>query len=186
MHGGKSATIGPANANYKTGRYSKYLPHDLAERFEASRSTDELLELRDDLALLDTRITALLDRVATNDQAKTWREFGSTYADLRNALRTSDPTKLQTALAEMDRILAAGQADYTAWGQVLGLLEQRRKIVESESKRMIGAQQMLTITQGMMLVANLLDSVKRHVDDPRTLAAISADVLLLTRGEAGG
>ena len=56
------------------------------------------------------------------------------------------------------------------------LTEQRRKLVETEQKRRVAMQNMMTSEQAGVMVATLLDSVKRHVSDKRALEAIAADV----------
>src|SRR5512137_2855467 len=62
MHGGKSAG-GIASPLWKHGRQSKYLPARMRDAYNASLTDKELLELRGEIALVDARITDLLQRV---------------------------------------------------------------------------------------------------------------------------
>jgi hypothetical protein len=62
MHGGRSL-VGSANPAYKTGRYSRLQPKGLRERFEALQEDPELLSLRSDITLVDSRIGELLDQL---------------------------------------------------------------------------------------------------------------------------
>lgn len=60
--------------------------------------------------------------------------------------------------------------------RLVNLTEQRRKLVETEQKRRVAMQNMITAESAATMVAALLDSVKRHVSDQRVLAAIAADI----------
>jgi len=135
MHGGKTPA-GAASPQFKTGRYSKQLPVRLAARYQEAQADAELISLHDDVALLDTRLSELLEHLDT------------------------DPGAI--------------------WADVLGLIEQRRKLVESESRRLQVLQQMIPAENALLLIGLLERAVKRHVTDPRQLAAISAELLELT------
>ena len=55
LHGGKSLA-GAAHPNFKTGRYSKYLPKHLAKAYDEIKADPKLLQLDDDVALLEARL----------------------------------------------------------------------------------------------------------------------------------
>ena len=56
------------------------------------------------------------------------------------------------------------------------LLDERRKLVESERKRLVEMQQMLSTEQAMTLLAAVIDGIKKNVPDRRPVAAIAADI----------
>jgi hypothetical protein len=56
------------------------------------------------------------------------------------------------------------------------MIEQRRKLVESESKRLREMEHSLTIAQAMQIIRLLSDIVKRHVTDPKQLKAIQTEL----------
>lgn len=60
--------------------------------------------------------------------------------------------------------------------RLTNLTEHRRKLVETEQKRRVAMQNMITAEQGGLMIATLLDSVRRNVSDPRAIEAIAADV----------
>ena len=64
------------------------------------------------------------------------------------------------------------------------MLDQRRKLVESERKRLTEAQQTLTVEKAMLLIGAIGGIIKAHVQDATTLRKISADISALTAGEA--
>jgi hypothetical protein len=70
----------------------------------------------------------------------------------------------------------------TALGQ---LLEQRRRLVESEHKRLIAMEQMITAEQAMLLVTRLVGIVNDRISDNGIRAAIAADLRALVTANPG-
>lgn len=129
IHGGATPS-GFALPQYKTGRYSKVLPDALRYRYEVARDDEDLLSLRDEIALLDIRITELLGSSPNDD----------------------------------------------TWAQVVGLFEQRRKLAESEHKRLVTLKQYVSVEQVYAFIGALGGILREHVTDRRALAAIQRDL----------
>ena len=62
LHGGASL-VGSALPQWKHGRWSKYLPESLATKFQEGLNDPELMQLRQDVALVDALLTDFADRV---------------------------------------------------------------------------------------------------------------------------
>lgn len=175
VHGGKTPG-GMASPQFKTGRYSKYLPARLAGRYQEAKADPQLLALREEISLVDSRLADLLQRVDSHEAGYWWKELGRIYGEFLEAQNKKDVPVMSLRLAEIGQIIRAGQSDYAAWDEVYGVLEQRRKFVESERKRLVEMQQVITSERAMLLIAALVDVVKTHVTDRGTLSAISADI----------
>jgi hypothetical protein len=134
VHGGATPR-GIASPQFKTGRHSRDLPSQLSKRYREALTDTELLSLRDDIALIDARVTELLETLEDNP---------------------------------------------SAWKAITELLETRRRLVDSERRRLADLQQMMTAEQAMTMLAVIVDTVKRHVTDTETLRAITQDVSRLT------
>jgi hypothetical protein len=178
-----------ASPNLKHGRHSKYLPARLLERYQEALDDSVLLELRAEIGLLDTRLAELLERVETGESGGAWltakRALGA-YGKARRADNAADEAE---ALATLHACIEVGLQDYAAWGEIRELVAERRKTVESERKRLIEAQQMLSTQEAMSLLAVVADTIRRHVSDAGTLRAISADLsrlLALGAGDRAG
>lgn len=178
-HGGATPK-GIASPHTTHGRYSKYLPTRLLERYGTATQDDQLLVLRDEIAVIESRLGDLLLRVDTGEAGAAWKAVRKAHDELAESIHSKDSGKMLSALRDMDRIIGRGMADYAAWGEVYNLLEQRRKLVESERKREIEAQQHITAQEALLLVSALLDSVKRNVTDPIARTAIQTDFIQLT------
>jgi hypothetical protein len=141
IHGGKTPT-GAMLRQFRHGRHSKYLPEQMLERYNVAQQDPERLALADEIALIDTAITQLIEEPTT----------------------FSDPDRLDSLRA---------------------LVEQRRKLTESERKRLQDLEQMIPADRAMTMIATILSIIKRHVHDVATLAAIQEDFRNLLIGTTG-
>jgi flagellar motility protein MotE (MotC chaperone) len=110
VHGGATPR-GIASPHFKTGRHSRDLPTQLSGRYLEAITDAELLSLRDDIALVDTRISELLDTLPDNPKA---------------------------------------------WDEINELIETRRRLADSERRRLVDLQQMMTAEQAMTMMECLL------------------------------
>jgi len=117
MHGGGSP-IGSAHPSYRTGRYSRYLPFGLAEKFEQALEDPDWLSLEKEIRLIDATLAEVLGT------------FG----------------KGQIREYEVERMTS--------------LIDQRRKLVESEQKRLKDHQHMISIEQMLGLTKLVLSSIE--------------------------
>ena len=179
MHGG-NAKRGAGSGTFKTGKYSKYLPDRLSSRYLEAVNDPELLALRDDIALIDARLAEVLGRIDTGESGKVWESVAETFNDLKVASRTGNANKATVAMRELDDLISNGLADNVIWSEIGELLEKRRRIIESERRRLIDMQQMITAENAMLLVAALVGVIREHVTDRGILNAISADIGKLT------
>jgi hypothetical protein len=185
VHGGKTPR-GIASPHYKTGRYSRSIPARLADRYEESRNDPRLLDLQDEIGLLDARLTDLLARVDTGESGAIWRDLMQQRSELLAAKRANDIKAQAEAIGAILDLISKGHADYRAWGEVHTVLEQRKRLAESERKRMIEMQQMITSERAMALLGAVVGVVREHVQDRSVLNAISTgiDNLLLAGPDA--
>lgn len=66
--------------------------------------------------------------------------------------------------------------EHLLWERLLTTVEARRRLADTERRRLEAAQQMITTERAMLLVAALVDAVRRHVDDRRILDAIGREL----------
>ncbi len=187
MHGG-ATPVGPASPHYRHGRYSKLLPKGLSERYAVAVSDPHLVELVDEIALMDVRIGAVMSRLNQSGGAHLWTKAQQSLRTFRDA--GQDKKKLATArqaLAELQAAIDAGTSEAAGWDQLVALIEQRRKLVDTESKRMKDLHAMVSVDRVMALVAYVTDTVRRNVKDREALTAIFADLRkVLKPGDTNG
>jgi hypothetical protein len=185
MHGGTSA-LGPGHPSFRTGRYSRFLPSRLFAAYQDAAQDPELMSLRRDIALIDARMIDILTRVDTGEAGQLWREAQAAMAKFRLEQAKGNIDAMQLALAQVDRLISTGAADYAAWHEVAELIEQRRKLCESEARRLRDAHDMMTSEQAMTLLATVVDVIKKHVADRQALNAIALELQALGHHHGNG
>ena len=92
-------------------------------------------------------------------------------------MRLDDEIALIDALLQdqLERLRQDGE-EPIAWGQVMGLVEQRRKLVDTERKRLIDEDRAIPIERLMILMAAIVDIVRRHVASREARRAISDEI----------
>jgi hypothetical protein len=182
MHNGKAAR-GVAASQYKTGRYSKYLPARMLPRYLESQDDPELLNLRWEVALIDSRIADLLTRVDSGEAGNMWAQLDTIRRHFEEAQLKGNRVRSAAAVKEVMSLIAQGAADFAAWDQITDLIERRRRLVESERKRLVEMHQVVKLDNAMTLIHQLSQSVRGHVVancEGRTarviLAGVQADI----------
>lgn len=186
MHSGKSPR-GIASPHFKTGlrmRHESALPPRLLAIYQQGLTDPDLLAVKSEISLTDARLADLLGRVDTGEAGETWNSLRATYAAAQKALRswnangpTVDGEKAKVTFFEavetIGVLIAEGAQDYQAWDEVHRMVEQRRRLAETETKRLEKMGQMITSERAMQMIAALVGLVREHVSDTRALAAIS-------------
>lgn len=183
-HGGLSPS-GVSHYRYKTGRYSKYLPDRIAGKYLESQEDPELLNLRDEIALTDARIAELLGRVDGVGGEDAISEINRHYQALRAAMRAADNEGIAASLVDLETAITTGRGDYEIWREIGTVIEQRRRLVESEGKRLVAMSQMISNERAMLLIGSLVAILRDHVKDTQVLNDISLDIRKLIASETG-
>ncbi len=167
VHGGKSPG-GPLTAG---GRHSKFLPIRLAARFEEARRDPELISLSAEVALIDTRLGEVLDRLDTTESSAAWAKLAAARQKEKAAASLADQA---AASRQLDDLIEAGLTDTASWQEIAALIEQRRKCAESEVKRLAARDQFITAKEANVLMAAIIHIVTQHVPDPAIRSQIAA------------
>lgn len=178
LHGG--ASTGPKTMT-AGGRYSKYLPQRLAARFAEALRDPELTTLTAELALLDTRIGELLGRLDTSESCFAWR--GALQVCAKLEAEEPGTTSFRAILGSLTELLEKGAGDSQQWAEVAELVERRRRLAETEARRLAQLDQFLTAKQANLLVSALLQLVTENVADPDARRRIGLGLVRLVGGE---
>jgi hypothetical protein len=175
---------------FKHGRYSKYVPRRLLAKYEAAEQDPDLLSMRAEIALLDSRLQELLQRVHSGESGQMWRMLSDEIAQLLQ--NRDDPDRATVHINNLISIVRRGNADYAAWNELRSVVDQRRRLVDAERKRMVDAQLTMDVEQALLLLTVITgiikDSVDKHVDRTtgnRILTETSVGIRQLVSGEAG-
>jgi hypothetical protein len=183
MHGGMSLSGINAPA-FKDGRYSKYIPTRMLERYNEAIADPELLAQRHEVALIDARLGDLLKRADEADPSKALEQARLYNIEIQKAVHDENYGRMLVMALQLDGVLNDAQDDHHVWDEVQSLIEQRRKVVESERKRLVEMQQMVSTEKALTLVTALLAAVKENVPDRQALTAIQVTFNRLVTAEA--
>ncbi len=174
MHGGNTPK-GIAHPNYSTGLHSKYVPAHMQAGYDQAITDPNLLSLKHDIALLDTRRDEILQQLSTG---QTWSKVTELAYQVQNDL---------DALPMLLDAIAEGSKEQSVWAEWSSLAEQRRKHVDSERARLKDLNAMVSVEQVMILAASFAALVKKYVSDPVALRGISEGLIkLLNRPDVTG
>ena len=171
MHGGNYPR-GVDHPSYRTGRYSKYAPAHLIEKYTEALDDPELLALRDEVALLDARLSELLERVDSGDAGTLWPKLQAAWADARSG----DEIRQIRGTEALNRLIEQGATDHLAWEEIHGIIDRRTRVVTSERQRLVQMQQMITAEQALVLLGKISESIKMHVHDPVAVRRVVDDL----------
>lgn len=184
MHGGASPR-GVASASFRHGKYSKALPDRLIADYQRSKTDPDLLELRSEIAVIDARLIDLVGRVDTGESGHWWKQMRATWSKFISARSKQDAELMADLLDELGTTIRMGYSDYAAWRELASTISQRRRLVESERRRLVEIQTLINSEQAMALLTSIVSVIRDHVPDRTTLQAISRDIRNLVSGGNG-
>jgi hypothetical protein len=175
IHGGKTP-VGTALPQTRTGRYSRHLPLRLAECYQEAIADPELLSVREDVALLDSRLSDVLAAASNQESGELWENLKQARKAYVGASGKDAEEKKQEALSQILWLINEGYQEWQSWKDIRFMLQERKQLVESERKRLVDMQQMITAERAMLLVAAISDIVTKNVEDTYVRNRIAADI----------
>lgn len=173
-HGGRSPS-GMAAPAFKHGRYSKALTGRYRERYEAAANDPDILELLPEIALLDTRIGQLLEQLEQDDPIGRLNQAQEAFLSLREAMAAGNTQRVLSSLESMDGILNQKQEPDRTWSSVIRLIDQRRRLVESQVRKEAQADLNLS-AEAMILLAAVESAIYLHIQDRRIIQRIITEL----------
>lgn len=174
--------------SYKHGRYSKYLPSGLQAIFEEGGRDPELLSLEEDIRLMEARVLELLERVQSKTpSSQNWEKAQEIVGALKTLLQgiPGVPAEAHDLLRQLTQTLRSPSSDRDAWREIQGAVEQKRKLVEQETRRLMALKQYIPLEDVYRMVAALAAAVRSYVHDPSVLTRISGEFIRITNGRLG-
>jgi hypothetical protein len=170
---GKSAIGGKV---YTHARYKKFLPERIAELYEEALSRPDLLEMDNQIAVLDAKLQTVFQETGEKN-IPSWNDV------LKEIERLDDPDLGPMAIANLRQYANDGALYDSKWQQVQQIMEQQRKLVDTEIRRKKELNQMIPVDRVMLLMASVADVIKRHVRDPEVLMRIKKEMAMLLNAE---
>lgn len=170
FHGG-ATPAGLASPHWQTGRYSRHAPSRLAARIEAAIADPALMSLKDEAALVSAQIAEVLEVLDVGGLLARWRELGELLTALRAAIEAQSETQLVAVADAMDACLVAAADERGRWSELLGLIDQKRKLVETQAK--VDQRDTLSVTEQAVLVGAFVTALRLVRDEEDRRAALA-------------
>jgi hypothetical protein len=174
LHGGKSLA-GLAHPSLRHGRYSKDLPARLVARYEDARTDPQLASVREEIGLVEARLHELLQRLDDGDPGPQWGKLAQAWKAYRRAVEVGDDLTAMAAQTLLDEGLEAGAHECLLWQEVSKKIEQLRQWRQTEHRRLVEMEQLITAERAHVLLGALLAVMQQAVTthaEPCTARAI--------------
>lgn len=173
FHGGKSKR-GPAHPAFVDGRSSRdYVPDRLRTDYEAALDDPDLISTRRQMALLDAREAELLRQLGGLEPRQAWNDVLVHFGAFEAAHAAGQEGRAEAALDRLREVISIGATDTQIWRELRSLSESRRKLADTERKRLEAMSQFVTSERVMATLSVLGALVAEHVSDPGARDAIS-------------
>jgi len=131
----------------------------------------KLLVLRDHVAVLDARVGELIAGLDRGEAGRHWTLLQALLVEFVNARAAGKVPEMAALLGQITVAINVGASEAMRWAEVMGTMQVQQRLVESERRRMVELQQVLTAREAMLLMhaatGALQEGVKRFVDDPK-------------------
>jgi hypothetical protein len=163
-----------------TGKHSKFQLNRLAANYIEAVNDPELLSLRDPLAIITIRIDELLKKIDAEESVMRQQKVHDAFVDYKIA-RHRNPEKADEAFYKLDAAMEEMYDEYQAWNQMLKAIEARRKLTESEVKRLKEMNQFITQEDAYKFIAKIQAAVIEVLGEhPKLLKRLQYKFIRLT------
>ncbi len=187
MHGGKISPMHGSNKGEIDG-VKTHLPKSLCKHFERAINDPELLSLTKDVARLEGFIEDRFEKMAAGPlPAELWKSVEFYTKEIRARADSGDEKKaaeIPVLCRKLEEVVANGLGYEKSETEALTLIQEKRKVAETEHKRLQMIGGLITVQEAMALMGQVVKILHMHVNEPRVLKAIATDVTKLVDFES--
>jgi len=181
-HGGLTPA-GADSPHFKHGGRTRHMPKRIAELAAEADNDTELLNIRADIVLLETRIRELFATLGDKHSGELWDATKKAYDLLQKAKRSGKQSQIDEAEFQLNATITAGYNDSQAWRELRALAQEKAVLSKEERLRLKETQQTMTYQQANTLLAAVAAAVHRWVSDKEERAGLSAAIYALMTAE---
>jgi hypothetical protein len=153
------------------------------ERVEDGLNDTNLISLGEDVALMDALISEECENLGEDKPAELWKKARTLFA-IYDGGKDSEAEGLRDALTAyyaLKETLESGNGVYERIGRIMAYTEQKRKLSESELKRLVAAKQFVTVQELTIFVARLQTLISETVKEPSERAKLATGIIGMFR-----
>ncbi|MEE8586282.1 MAG: hypothetical protein V3T83_15665 [Acidobacteriota bacterium] len=172
-HGGRTA-FGTASGTFRHGRRSEHLPQGILSKYVDALRDPELLGLREEVALVDAFIADACGKLSHHEEPGLWAMLKKEFRQLEES--RGDGEEILRRSGAIGAIIDSGFDELRAFESIGRHIDRRQRLVESERKRMLEMQQMVSIEQINVFMALLTSILHERITDRKVRQLISQDL----------
>jgi hypothetical protein len=157
----------------------KNIPDDLVETYRLAMTDPDRLSQHAELALVTARIDDLLATLNKSSSLEDIPLIVKANNDLKKAWHLGDNSLLEMAMYDLDQRINSVATQEGAWGEIIRLVEMRRKLVDNERKYMVQLGQLVPLQDVIHLMQEIANVVVRYVTDDNAKRQILTQMELL-------
>ena len=187
-HGGKSLR-GAESGMFVHGKYSKYLPSDLVERYVNFLNDPHRLSLDNEIALTRSLISERIQQLNSMNTAEAWSSLKRLYEELMNAREERKREREERLLHEIGQLLDVGTGAESTRKETMKMIDLERRLIGEQRQLYVDAGEFITRGMAITILGHLIEAVKENViplpggAEATTAIARAATRLLGTLGE---
>lgn len=158
IHGGKTPK-GEASPHFKHGKFSKYMPERLKQRFEEAEQDTQTGILQRNISIRDA---LLVDRLKSldglPDSSKAWETMRKLIDDQKKAFKNEDYGAVVLSYEEIDRLIDDAMLMHHAIADINDLMKEQRNDekaiadIQYKGENAIPARELMTLMGGVLAV----------------------------------
>lgn len=172
LHGGVMMQ-GAEHPSYKDGKHARFykqLPTRLREIYDDYSKDVELDSLTPNIAILDTRMAELIQRLEEGDYGATYQKLRKAFYKADLALRTKDMESFAGHWRDIQELIETGSKDYSLWQQIVELNERRGRMVERKHNILNKSELTISIVQFTQVLRLIEDAFVEASEKPTAIA----------------
>lgn len=169
------------------GRYGASLPAKYLNAYYEALEEKDNLNQDEEIALLNSRMIELMSRADTGESGALWNEVGKTWKALNAASLVNTRQSKERAAelhVKLDQLIAGGLLDTAVWDEINKLIELKRKVRDTEVKRITKAENVITKNKAEALMGAMVQIILDNVHEDQTLRQILQGIDSLKRLQA--
>lgn len=161
----------PKTLNQEFSRYKSSLPPNLLKRLIEVESDPDKLSLEAELDMITARLREVFERLDSRQSTLAWKMVEDGYRLLNTSVRSSDVQGIKTGLGMLREALQ--RSDYPVWHDLVNLIQNRTRLVESQRRSMVEKAEVITLAEMMGVLATVQSIIFDVVTDDMSRATIS-------------
>lgn len=181
----KNVGISAKKTNHKIGRYAEFLEENIRDKYEDFLSKDSY-EVKDDIALAETRIADILQNVEGSLGGVDWKSVIYALQQVELAASTQRRGEYFQAIGNLVYVIRVAHSHYLAWHEIREFVDTKRRLVETSQKSVLLKTNFVEIDSVKQLLSKIENSIKEVLADelPEELyEKIIAKIIRAMRGE---